>query len=232
MKGNVKKFLVTVWLVSVLVALGIVQTSAVKINNNDFQEGDIITYIVQIKMDTPLSGINGMIEYPKDSLELDKDSINIPELGDMVISNPNEEGIIRFVATNANEGFDFSNTRLLVTASFKVKEKAKDCSIKFTVTEATDVQLQDVTLADNEIIRSVQKGKYEGKIINPGNGEDIVDGGAYIDIDSSDSTDDSQPIDNKSKTIVITLVVAVVLIAVASVGVRIKNRRQTTTEQE
>ncbi len=215
------KTLTTVLLVCMMVVFGMINSYAVKINNNEFQSGDTITYIVQIKTDTRLSGLNGMIEYPKDSLELDKESLNIPELGDMVISNPDEEGVIRFVATNAGEGFDCSDTKLIVTVSFKVKEKATDSDIKFTVTEVTDVQLNDITLADNEIIKSVQKGKYEGKIVNPGNGEDIVDDGAYIDVDSSD---ESSP-DSKNKTIMITLIVAVVLIAVVSVGVKLKNKK-------
>lgn len=215
------KTLTTAVLVCMMIAFSMINSFAVKINNNEFQSGDIITYIVQIKTDTRLSGLNGMIEYPKDALELDKESLNIPELGDMVISNPDEEGVIRFVATNAGEGFDCSQTKLIVTVSFKVKEKATDSDIKFTVTEVTDVQLNDINLADNEIIKSVQKGKYEGKIINPGNGEDIVDDGAYIDIDSSD---ESTP-DSKNKTIIITLIVAVVLIAVASIGVKLKNKK-------
>ncbi|MBQ7522202.1 MAG: hypothetical protein IJU14_04905 [Clostridia bacterium] len=215
------KTLTTAVLVCMMIAFSMINSFAVKINNNEFQSGDIITYIVQIKTDTRLSGLNGMIEYPKDALELDKESLNIPELGDMVISNPDEEGVIRFVATNAGEGFDCSQTKLIVTVSFKVKEKATDSDIKFTVTEVTDVQLNDINLADNEIIKSVQKGKYEGKIINPGNGEDIVDDGAYIDIDSSD---ESTP-DSKNKTIIITLIVAVVLIAVASVSVKLKNKK-------
>ncbi len=215
------KTLTTAVLVCMMIAFSMINSYAVKINNNEFQSGDTITYIVQIKTDTRLSGLNGMIEYPKDALELDKESLNIPELGDMVISNPDEEGVIRFVATNAGEGFDCSQTKLIVTVSFKVKEKATDSDIKFTVTEVTDVQLNDINLADNEIIKSVQKGKYEGKIINPGNGEDIVDDGAYIDIDSSD---ESTP-DSKNKTIIITLIVAVVLIAVASIGVKLKNKK-------
>ena len=216
------KTLTTLLLVCMIVAFGMINSYAVKINNNEFQSGDTITYIVQIKTATRLSGLNGMIEYPKDTLELDKKSLNIPELGDMVISNPDEEGVIRFVATNAGEGFDCSDTKLIVTVSFKVKEKAKDSDIKFTVTEVTDVQLNDITLADTEIIKSVQKGKYEGKIVNPGNGNDIVDDGAYIDIGS---TEEITP-DSKNKTIIITLTAAVVLILAASIGVKLKNKKK------
>ena len=228
MKFHTKKILVTLLLINLLVFMGIINCSAVKINNNNFRDGEKLTYIVQIKTDTRLSGLNGTIEYSVDTLELDKDSINIPELGDMVISNSDEAGVIRFVATNAGEGFDFSNTKLVVTVTFKVKEKAKDADIKFTVVEATDLQLSDITLADNEVIQSIQEGEYNGTIVNPGNGDNFVDDGSYILVDDSDNTtvSEQQATDSKSKTIIFTLIVAVVLIVAASVVVRIKNRNR------
>lgn len=221
MKWKIAKIVTTVVLMSILVFVGGINCLAVKINNNDFAAGDKVTYIVQIKSKTVFSGINAVIEYPKDTLTLDKDSLNIPELGSMVISNADEEGFIRFVATDVQSGFDFSDTKLIVTVTFTVKDGAKDSDITFKVTEATDTQLNDVTLTDNEIIKSIQKGEYDGKIVNPGNGKNLIDDGAYIDVDNSE---EDTPTDTKSRIIVITLAAAFVLILTASLIVKVRSK--------
>ena len=86
--------------------------SPVTISGNQCSSGDTVTYICMIKIDKKLSGINATVKYPAASLELQKESVNVPNLG-MTIANTNDEGRIRFIGVNAQDGFDFTEKKLL-----------------------------------------------------------------------------------------------------------------------
>ena len=63
--------------------------SPVTISGNQCSSGDTVTYICMIKIDKKLSGINATVKYPAASLELQKESVNVPNLG-MTIANTND----------------------------------------------------------------------------------------------------------------------------------------------
>ena len=71
--------------------------NTVTVNSKEFNEGDTVTFTVKLKADKNCSGINAEINYDSDSLELDKSSINVPNLG-QTIANSEKAGSIKFAA--------------------------------------------------------------------------------------------------------------------------------------
>lgn len=181
--------------------------NTVTISGNQCSSGDTITYICMIKLDKKLSGINATVKYPAASLELQKESVNVPNLG-MTIANTNDEGEIRFIGVNAQEGFDFTEKKLLVSATFKVKSNAQNGSIEIDFEEVTDVDLAEVDMEKVLVEETVKKGSYDGSIVNPDSGDEYA-----------------SPSDSKNTIIIVTAVSAGVVIIVVSVIVSLKRRK-------
>ena len=185
--------------------------NSVTISGNKCSSGDTITYICMIQTDKRLSGINATLKYPAASLELQKDTVNVPNLG-MTIANTNDEGQIRFIGVNAQEGFDFTKKNLLVSATFKVKNDAKDGSIEINFEEVTDVELAEVDMEKLVVEETVKKGSYDGTIVNPDSGDEYI-------------KEEAAPVDNKNTVIIVTAVSAAVIIIVLSVIVSLKRKK-------
>ncbi|MCI6008156.1 MAG: cohesin domain-containing protein [Ruminococcus sp.] len=161
---------------TVIIAMSVITAFAantVTVNSKEFNEGDTVTFTVKLKADKNCSGINAEIKYDSNSLELDKSSINVPNLG-QTIANSEKTGSIKFAAIDAAKGFDFKEEKLLISASFTVKEKASDNEIKIAVSEMYDTDLKDMTSSDYSINEQIEKGKYDGEIVNPVDGMDAI----------------------------------------------------------
>ena len=186
--------------------------NSVTISGNKCSSGDTITYICMIQTDKRLSGINATLKYPAASLELQKESVNVPNLG-MTIANTNDEGRIRFIGVNAQEGFDFTEKKLLVSATFKVKNNAQNGSIEIDFEEVTDVDLAEVDMEKVVVEETVKKGSYDGDIVNPQSGDEYVE------------AEEASPEDKKNTVIIVTALSAAAVIVAVSVIVSLKRRK-------
>lgn len=188
--------------------------NTVTVNSKEFNEGDTVTFTVKLKADKNCSGINAEVNYDSDSLELDKSSINVPNLG-QTIANSEKAGSIKFAAIDVAKGFDFKEEKLLISASFKIKEKASSNEIKLAVTEMCDTDLKDMTSSDYSINEQIEKGKYDGEVVNPVDGIDAMKQDA--------ATADGIPVENENDSnsltiwIIAGVAAAVLLLVVVAV---------------
>ncbi len=213
-------FVVTILCTSVPTAFA---ADTVKINDKEFNKGDTITYIASLQCDKACAGINTTVTYPAESLTLIEDSINVPNLG-MTIANSENEGEIRFIATNVEEGFDFKEYTLLISVSFTIKDDAKDATIQTNIDEIIDVDLLNVGIENYLISEEIKEGTYEGEIVNPVDGAEYIENDTGNSIAVNDGTTETQ--DNKTTVIIITVAVAVALIVLASVAVVYKRKKE------
>ena len=195
----------------------------VKINDEKFNTGDTITYIVNLQCDKVCAGINATVTYPAESLTIVEDSINVPNLG-MTIANSENEGQIKFAAVDAEDGFNFTEQNLLISVSFKIKDDAKDATIQTNIDEIIDVNLANIGIENYLISEKIEKGTYEGEIVNPGDGAEYIenDTGNAIPVDDSAVTEEQ---DSKTTVIIITVAVAAAVIILTSVAVVYKRKK-------
>ena len=216
---TVKRIIVSIFMMTIIMCLGITSANAtdIKINGETFSNGDTLTYIADFQCDEAFAGINITVKYPVEVLELDKESVNVPNLGSMAIANTDTPGEIRFTATDIGSGFDFTEEKLLVSATFKVKDGATTGDIQMDVMELIYTDLEDIDIDSYFIAEKLQKGNYDGTVVNPISGEE------YIEEEST-----STPTDSKNSVVIFTVVIAVVLIGSESVIVAVKNKKSGT----
>lgn len=216
---TIKRIIVSIFMMTIIMCLGITSANAtdIKINGETFSNGDTLTYIADFQCDEAFAGINITVKYPVEVLELDKESVNVPNLGSMAIANTDTPGEIRFTATDIGSGFDFTEEKLLVSATFKVKDGATTGDIQMDVMELINTDLEDIDIDRYFIAEKLQKGNYDGTVVNPISGEE------YIEEEST-----STPTDNKNSVVIFTVVIAVVLIGSVSVIVAVKNKKSGT----
>lgn len=193
----------------------------VEINGEAFNKGDQITYSVMFKCDKKLSGINASVTYDKDSLELAKESVNIPNLGSLAIANPDMPGVVNFIGTDIGSGIDFTEEKLIVSMTFKVKNEAKNNDLKIDFVELLDVDLENVTVDGYTFNESVTAGEYEGEVTTLGNGDEIIekDQKEQKKIQQTTTTQAKQPM---SKSTVVWIVIGVLVAVAVAVSVVIK----------
>lgn len=167
-------FVITV-IMATMLSVSFSATEAVKINGQDFAVGDTITYTATFKCDKACSGITATVTYDNESLELDTESVNIPNLGMLAIANTENAGKVSFIGIDALKGFDFTEGKLLVSMTLKVNEGAKDNDIKLEITEVTDSDTNTVTADSYTVTESVTGGEYDGEITTLGDGDDIIE---------------------------------------------------------
>lgn len=187
----------------------------IKINGEAFKKGDVVTYNVMFKCDKACSGINAKVSYDENSLELDKESVNVPNMGPLAISNTDEAGFVKFIGTDVVTGMDFTEEKLMVSMSFKVKDEAVDSEIKFELTEIIDVNIENVPVESYTINESVVAGEYTGEITTLGDGDDIIEQDKKNNANNKNAI--KQPM---SKTTLVWLLVgALIVVAVVISGV-------------
>lgn len=195
----------------------------VKINGETFNVGDTVTYTAVLKSEKICSGITAGVTYNDSALELDKESVNVPNLGSLNISNTDTAGEVKFIGLDAIKGFDFTEGKLLVSISFKIKDGAADNNIKLSITDIVDLETNVIASDGYTIEEKIIAGGYDGEIINPGNGEDIIE---------EDQKNQQSQKSNKEfdKTTIVWMIVAV-LVVVAVLGTVVfkilKNRKNT-----
>ncbi len=216
---TVKRIIVSIFMMTIIMCLGITSANAtdIKINGETFSNGDTVTYVADFQCDKAFAGINITVKYPVEVLELDKESVNVPNLGSMAIANTDTLGEIRFTATDIGSGFDFTEEKLLVSATFKVKDGATTGDIQTDIVELINTDLEDIDIDSYFIAEKLQKGNYDGTVVNPISGEE------YIEEEST-----STPTDSKNSVVIFTVVIAVVLIGSVSVIVAVKNKKSGT----
>ncbi len=196
----------------------------VKINGEAFNKGDTVTYTVMFKCDKVCSGINARVEYDEASLELDKESVNIPNMGPLAISNPDAPGVVKFIGTDVVTGIDFTEEKLMVSMSFKIKDEAVDNEIKFGVSELTDVDVETIPVESCTINESVTAGEYDGEITTLGNGDEIIEN----DKKNNANNDQKQPI---SKTTVVWIIVGALVVISVGVSIALKLVKKPVTNK-
>lgn len=216
---TIKKIIVSIFMMTIIMCFGIISANAtdIKINGETFSNGDTVSYVADFQCDKAFAGINITVKYSVEVLELDKESVNVPNLGSMAIANTDTPGEIRFTATDIGSGFDFTEEKLLVSATFKVKDGATTGDIQTDVVELINTDLEDIDIDSYFIAEKLQKGNYDGTVVNPISGEE------YIEEEST-----STPTDSKNSVVIFTVVIAVVLIGSVSVIVAVRNKKSGT----
>ncbi len=215
-------FIMTVVMASVF-SVCTYAADTVKINGETFNKGDTVTYSVMFKCDKKCSGINAGVTYDQASLELDKESVNIPNLGSLAIVNPDTLGVVKFIGTDVGQGIDFTEEKLLVSMSFKIKDDAVDTDLKFEMIELIDIDLENVSEDSYTFNESVAAGEFEGEITTLGNGDDIIEKDKK-EIQASMTTEAKKPM-SKSTVVWIIVGALVVVAIVVSVAIKVVNNK-------
>lgn len=219
---------VTVCIITALSVFSAFAADAITINSESFSVGDTITYNADLKLNSDCSGINAVLTYDSDSLELDESSLNVPNLG-QTIANSSERGTVKFVAIDVENGFDFKEEKLLISATFKIKDNATSNNIGLEIEEIYDTELQEIDMESCLLKETVKKGEYEGDIVNPVDGIEAMseNDGATVPVVSNDT---SNYTDNTNQTAVVWVFVgiaaAVVILAVVAFVYRNKKLEQ------
>jgi len=100
------------------------------------EKGDTVQYAFNLKSETQIQVIQASIYYDPEFLEVIK--VDTSTFADSAIQNSETAGEIRFYAVNLKNGFDFTETRPLVTVKFKVL-KDGDANIDISVICLDDV---------------------------------------------------------------------------------------------
>lgn len=223
---SIKKIISTLIVVGIVLSTEIVTAFAadkVKINSKEFSTGDTVTYIADLKCDNSFAGLNVTLSYDNSSLELDEESLNVPNLG-TTIANPDTEGIIRFAAVDAGSGFDFSEDKVLVSASFKIKDNASDNDITISINEALGTDLQEIPDSKYSLKETIEKGEYSGQIVNPVDGAEMMseNSGMVVDNNTQEQTTDTT---DKSTFVWVVVGVAAAIVVLAIVGFAYRKKK-------
>ena len=194
-------------IMATMLAVNAFATDTVKINGQDFNVCDTVTYTAVFKCEKICSGITASVTYDHNALELDKESVNVPNLGSLMVSNVETDGMVKFIGLDVVSGFDFTESKLLISMSFKVKEGATDNDIKIEISDITDIDTNIIPVESFSIEETVTSGTYSGDIVTPGDGNDLIE-------EDQKNIQSNKKLD---KTTVVWIVVAVV-IGVAVVG--------------
>lgn len=225
---NIAIFLVMFIIMATMFSVNFSAADTVKINGETFNVGDTVTYTATLKSEKICSGITAGVTYNDSALELDKESVNIPNLGSLTISNTDTAGEVKFIGLDAMTGFDFTEGKLLVSMSFKVKEGAADNDIELSITDIVDLETNVIISDSYTVEEKITAGGYDGEIITPGNGDDII---------KEDQKNQQSQKSNKEfdKTTIVWIIVAV-LVVVAVLGTVVfkilKNRKNKNTEPQ
>lgn len=200
-------FMVVAVIMATMFSVNIFAAETVKINGETFNVGDTVTYTAVFKCDKICSGITAGVTYDDSALELDKDSVNVPNLGSLMVSNLETAGVVKFIGLDVMTGFDFTKGDLLVSMTFTVKEGAADSTIKAEISDIADIDTNIISEDSYSIQEAVVEGTYTGEIITPGDGDDII-------AEDQKNIESNKELD---KTTIVWIVVAV-LVVVAIVG--------------
>lgn len=200
-------FMVVAVIMATMFSVNIFAAETVKINGETFNVGDTVTYTAVFKCDKICSGITAGVTYDDSALELDKDSVNVPNLGSLMVSNLETAGVVKFIGLDVMTGFDFTKGDLLVSMTFTVKEGATDSTIKAEISDIADIDTNIISEDSYSIQEAVVEGTYTGEIITPGDGDDII-------AEDQKNIESNKELD---KTTIVWIVVAV-LVVVAIVG--------------
>lgn len=219
--GKITRFLFLSCILIIISMFPIGAVETVEINNQKVEIGSTITFVSTLKCDTTISGLNVIVQYPSNSLELIKDSVNTPNLG-MTIANTDKDGEIGFTSLDVQKGLDFKKDNLLISASFKVKDGAKDGKITMDIKEIIDMNTADIQPENYTSDCYVKAGEYEGNIIKPssGNGDiEEISGAKEIPVKDNNNSN------NNVIIIIIVLVVVIVFaVLIAIFGKKNKNK--------
>lgn len=186
----------------------------VNINGIQFEHNDTVTYVAELKCGKIYGGINATLTYDASALEIIGESVNVPNLG-LTAANYDNPGSVRFAGIDTN-GFDFSNAKVLISVSFKIKSSV-DSNISIKLDEIYDNDLTELNASEYQITEKISKGEFQGEIVDPNNYDDLKDAsGNPVDIPKIESSQ-PKPADTNNLPIFIILGVAVVVVGVVAV---------------
>lgn len=217
-------FMITI-IMATMFSVSFFATDSVKINGESFNVGETITYTAVFKCDKICSGVTATVNYDDSALELDKKSVNIPNLGLLAISNVDNPGVVKFIGIDVVKGFDFTNGDLLVSMSFKIKDSAKDNDIKLELSELTDIDTNIIQPDSCTVEESVQKGTYDGEVATLGNGDELMK--QDQENKENNQTQQSQPkkLDKTTGVWIIVVVLIAVAVVVTVICKILKNKK-------
>ncbi|MCH5304417.1 MAG: hypothetical protein J1E41_06100 [Ruminococcus sp.] len=181
--------IIMVVLVIALSCVSAFAASDLTINKNaKASKGDTVTYTLKLgECSDKLEGIQMYVFYDKDYLEIDAESLSLPELRGAV-SNANFGDGIAFNWTSVTDLVSFADTKTLMTVDFKVKKTGKT-DITYFITEMygddmtyfKDYTLTNDISVNNDIVvnsetpilseDSALNNKYQGSFTNYADGK-------------------------------------------------------------
>ena len=219
-------FLLVSIIMATMFSVNFFAVDTVKINGETFNAGDTVTYTAVLKSEKICSGITAGVTYDDSALELDKESVNVPNLGSLVISNTDTAGEVKFIGLDAMTGFDFTEGKLLVSMSFNIKDGATDSDIKLAITDIVDIDTNVISEDGYTVEEKVTSGDYDGEIITPGNGDEIIE----EDQKNQQSQQSNTKLDKTTIVWIIVAVLVVVAVIVTVVLKILKNRKSADIE--
>lgn len=164
------------------------------VNGTEVSKGDIVTYEYYVGgIDDAVCAAGCYIEFDPEFLEYVDDSIGFDVLNNALINFKNvKDGSIYYSAVNAINGYDMSDSKLVVSISFKVLDTAKG-STEITHTfdefftvedDSTDITSKEYTDSEN-----IDVNTFDGKNTSPYLGTDADEVNKYIKNNSDYSID-------------------------------------------
>lgn len=206
-------------------SLTVFADDTIKVNNLDAKKGDTITYVVRMSgAKEKISALDLRVSYDTESLEIDKDTLNIP-YAKSPICNADTPGKIVFNAIEGIEGMDFSEEQILFSVSFKVKDNAQDCTITHEMKQILNAaeEMKDIHEIyepdDYTLSTEVIEGLWSEEIIVPGNGSEYLA-----------ELEGEKVLDTAAIVIIVIAVVLVVLVAAVVINNTVKKKKNGSTE--
>ena len=222
---KVTVFLMITIIMATMFSVSFFATESVKINDESFNVGETITYTAVFKCEKKLSGVTATVTYDDSALELDKESVNVPNLGLLAISNVDNPGVVKFIGIDVVKGFDFTQGDLLVSMTFKVKDSAKDNDIKLELTELTDIDTNVIQPDSCTVEEAVQKGTFDGEIATLGDGDELIKQDQENKKNNPTQQSQAKELNKTTSVWIIVIVFVIVAVVVTVVCKVLKNKK-------
>lgn len=203
--------------------------AGIKVNDLSVEKGEKVTYILKLGDAKEIVGaIDLYVDYDSDSLEVDKETLNIP-YAPSPICNATTPGKIVFNSI-AVTGIDFSAEHILFSVSFKVKDDAKDTQIKATMRQIiadgeTIEEIHDMGPDDYKLTELVQLEEVpQDEVVVPGDGFDQIE-------ELQKEAEAQQEQQGISVQTIVIIAVAAVLVAAIIIGVVFSKKKKKNEEK-
>ena len=132
-------------------------SSSVTINGSSYNVGDRVKVTYYMESSVKFAALDCEVNYDGTVLKLDKDSIEISNLAN-VMSNAEEENMVAFICASATAVNDFSEKKEFFTCEFEIqKSNTVSANVVINVVEMLDNDIMNISSDKYAITSNVEK---------------------------------------------------------------------------